>query len=281
MTEQVLVMPHGDDSLFGILHRPTSEARKSERPIGLLIVVGGPQYRVGSHRQFLLTAREVARAGFPVLRFDYRGMGDSIGLSRTFDNISEDIKTAIDCFIAEEPALEAICVFGLCDGASAALIYCNDDERVTALVLANPWVRTDSGAAAAIVDHYYSKRILQRDFWVKAFTGGVNPVSAIWNYMKTRATAKSESTSLNFIDRMTAAIMKTRCDVRILLSEDDLVAKEFDALCVKSSDWKAAIEKPSVSVVRLPGADHTFSNESHLAACNAEIVRFMSGCRNT
>ena len=48
-------------------------------------MVGGPQYRVGSHRQFTLMARAFAAAGYPVLRFDYRGIGDSEGESRGFE----------------------------------------------------------------------------------------------------------------------------------------------------------------------------------------------------
>ena len=39
----------------------------------MVIVVGGPQYRAGSHRQFTLLARHIAAAGYPVLRFDARG----------------------------------------------------------------------------------------------------------------------------------------------------------------------------------------------------------------
>ena len=50
-----LAFPCQQDSLIGILHRP-------ERPrrTGVVIVVGGPQYRVGSHRQFTLLARYLA-----------------------------------------------------------------------------------------------------------------------------------------------------------------------------------------------------------------------------
>jgi len=46
--------------LVGIAHLPAVEADR-----GVLIVVGGPQYRAGSHRQFLLLARELAREGVP------------------------------------------------------------------------------------------------------------------------------------------------------------------------------------------------------------------------
>ena len=91
--EQAIRFECADDSLFGILSIP-------DQPIsrGVLIVVGGPQYRVGSHRQFTLLARHLATAGIPVMRYDYRGMGDSEGEIRTFENLHDDLHTAIDQF---------------------------------------------------------------------------------------------------------------------------------------------------------------------------------------
>ena len=80
------------EELLGILHLP--EEVKSEKAV--LIVVGGPQYRIGSHRQFVHLARYLALQGVPVFRFDYRGMGDSGGDLGDFENINQDIASAID-----------------------------------------------------------------------------------------------------------------------------------------------------------------------------------------
>jgi len=55
------------------------EADAAAADTGVLIVVGGPQYRVGSHRQFVMLARFLADHGVPCMRFDYRGMGDVSG----------------------------------------------------------------------------------------------------------------------------------------------------------------------------------------------------------
>ncbi len=90
--ERVLELRCGGETLFGVL----ATARRS-RDTAVLIVVGGPQYRVGSHRQFVLLARRVADAGYPVLRFDYRGMGDSGGDMRDFESVSEDIGARRRC----------------------------------------------------------------------------------------------------------------------------------------------------------------------------------------
>ena len=72
--EKPFIFNCNNEKLVGIIHYPE---KKPYFQKGLLIVVGGPQYRVGSHRQFVLLARNLSIAGIPVMRFDYRGMGDS------------------------------------------------------------------------------------------------------------------------------------------------------------------------------------------------------------
>ena len=111
--------------------------------LGVLVLVGGPQYRVGSHRQFLLLARRLARDGFPTMRFDYRGMGDSTGTPTTFEDTVPDIAAAIVAFKAACPTVQRIVLWGLCDAASAALLYwkATRDARVAGMVLLNPWIR--------------------------------------------------------------------------------------------------------------------------------------------
>src|SRR5882762_1917682 len=116
--EHALVFDCGGESLFGILSAAELPAGR-----GVLIVVGGPQYRVGSHRQFTLLARHLSECGVPTLRFDYRGMGDSEGEVRTFERVDVDIRCAIDRFFAGVPGMKDIVIWGLCDAASAALFY--------------------------------------------------------------------------------------------------------------------------------------------------------------
>ena len=90
VTEQALTFDCEADALVGILHVPAAPC-----DVGVVVIVGGPQYRAGSHRQFVLLARELAAAGYAVLRFDYRGMGDSGGEPRDFERVSVDIAAAI------------------------------------------------------------------------------------------------------------------------------------------------------------------------------------------
>ena len=139
--------------------------------IGVLIVVGGPQYRIGSHRQFVLLARALASAGFPTMRFDCRGMGDGTGEMRDFEGIGPDIAAAVAAFAARVPRLRRIVLWGLCDAASAALFNASCDPRIAGLVLLNPWVRTEQGIARTYLRHYYLRRIFDGAAWRRVLRG--------------------------------------------------------------------------------------------------------------
>jgi alpha/beta superfamily hydrolase len=103
-------------------------------------------------------AREFAAANVPTLRFDCRGMGDSGGTFPGFENISPDIRAAMNAFVSNTPGLREVVIWGLCDAASAALFYGYRDQRVSGMILLNPWIRTESVQARAYSKHYYPGR---------------------------------------------------------------------------------------------------------------------------
>ena len=118
---------------------------------GLLIVSGGNEIRIGAHRGMAKLAADVAGTGYPVFRFDRRGIGDSEGDNGGFLSSAPDIAAAVATFRAQCPALARIVAFGNCDAASALVIHRIDG--IDALVLANPWVieaKDDMPAPAAI-----------------------------------------------------------------------------------------------------------------------------------
>ena len=275
--ERCITFGCSEDMLVGILHDP----QRGARDLGILIIVGGPQYRVGSHRQFVLMARRFAAAGYPVLRFDYRGMGDSSGRARTFEEVDEDISAAMAKLHDELPHLRRVILFGLCDAASAALMHVAHNPGTYGLILANPWVRTSAGQASAYVRHYYGYRILQRAFWSKLFTGRYNLVDSLRSFagalQGVLRTAKGGAGDAGgwppFLRLMERGIEIYRGPTLLLLSDGDLTAREFDGLCRSSATWSEYVAAPHVSRVEVVDSDHTFSSANALdAACETVLA---------
>jgi exosortase A-associated hydrolase 1 len=177
--EEPLILGCEDARLVAILHRPAAP-----RPRGVLLIVGGPQYRVGSHRQFVLLARHLALQGYPVLRFDYRGMGDSEGTDTGFRSAGADVRAALNA-LAEAAQVREIVIWGLCDAASAALLHGGGDERVRGMVLVNPWVRQEQTEARAHLRHYYGARLLDPDLWKRVLTGRINVFRSVADLART------------------------------------------------------------------------------------------------
>ncbi|MGH1374021.1 MAG: hydrolase 1, exosortase A system-associated [Cellvibrionaceae bacterium] len=289
------------DSLIGVIHQPEGKiphvgAQPGKVSRGVVIVVGGPQYRVGSHRQFLQLARQLSSQGIYVMRFDYRGMGDSEGDYLGYEFIGDDIKVAIDEFLQRYPHLEEIVLWGLCDGATAAACYATCDSRVTGLVLVNPWVRTTTGQAKAQLKHYYLNRLFQREFWSKVAGGRLNLRKSIASLASSaRALMKPTGRALQYADqepqqtfagqesykrrhpgnvvdsihatddlvaRFATAAEMYRGNTLLILSGNDLTAAEFGDAANTNSRLKKFKSSKNTRVEYLEDADHTFSRRS-------------------
>ncbi|WP_018878408.1 hydrolase 1, exosortase A system-associated [Thioalkalivibrio sp. ALE28] len=270
MSERAVVFRVGEEELLGILHPGAEGARR-----GVLIAVGGPQYRVGSHRQFLLLARHLAAHGIPVFRFDFRGMGDASGRQRDYEEVHDDMSAAMDTFAQQVPDLREVVIWGLCGAASAGLFYAWRDTRVAGLVLANPWVRTDEGLARAYLKTYYLKRLFSRDFWAGALRGRFNPWTSVQSLarmavaaLRPRGTqgdgsnpdaARADLGNGPLPDRMAEGWRRFDGPILVILSGDDLTAAEFRDVATAAPAWEGLLAEPRVTLRELPQANHTFS----------------------
>lgn len=260
-TEEAVHFSCAGNTMLGVVSRP-------ELPVetGVIVIVGGPQYRVGSHRQFVLLSRALAAAGYPVMRFDYQGMGDSQGEQRDFESVSPDIASAIDALLKQAPTVKNAVLWGLCDGASAALLYCHEmhDPRVSGLCLLNPWVRSEASLAKTQVKHYYTQRIRQKEFWIKLFSGGVAP-SAIAGFIKKiqlsrSASAKNAQPDQPFQERMATGWHGFAGRILLLLSAEDYTAKEFTEHANADPAWRNSMGRFHLQRHEIQGVDHTFSS---------------------
>jgi exosortase A-associated hydrolase 1 len=248
------------ETLFGIASVPEQPARR-----GVVIIVGGPQYRVGSHRQFTLLARALAAQGFPVLRFDYRGMGDSAGAMRNFEQVDDDLRAAIDQFFATVAGLEEVVIWGLCDGASAALFYAEQDRRVSGLVLLNPWARSERGLAKSTLKHYYLARLRDPAMWKKIaqlrFDFGAAGRS-LFGMIGTLLARGRPAPGASFHARMRNGLARFKGRALLIISGADLTAQEFIDMAAGSREWRALLAAPTVARQTLAEADHTFSRRA-------------------
>lgn len=298
MTRELpLTFPCQGDCLLGILHLPAQPAKR-----GVVVVVGGPQYRVGSHRQFVLFARDMAAAGIAVMRFDYRGMGDSAGEPGTpepCEHIGPDLHAAIDEFFTHVPELNDVVIWGLCDGASAAALYAHSDPRVSGVVLMNPWVSTQLGSAKTYLKHYYARRFFNRDLWRKilrgeadlraslsAFShtvvtsmhGGTQPAEATADETLSAAGPAEISSSLPIQQRMLKSLDSFSGQMLLILSGNDLIAAEFKDMAAASKQWRKLLRSARVTRHDFTQADHTFSRRAWRDQVTAWTWDWLKSC---
>lgn len=268
------------DRLVGIVHTPAMPKAR-----GVVIVVGGPQYRIGSHRQFVSLARFLAAAGYPVLRFDYRGLGDSDGDFVGFRGIDADISSAVDAFRSHLPDLEHIVLWGLCDAASAIAYYAHQDRRIDAIALLNPWVRSEAGLARTHARHYYLQRLLDRDFWARLARGRIDLRDSLRSLIAAAAavggglaprglapggrgattdrpadTGTDDRWSRPLPDTVGRALRRFDRASLIILSGDDLTANEFHETVLKAKPLRGWARRDTVTVQRLAAANHTYAS---------------------
>lgn len=269
------------DQLLGLVCAP--RVAEPEVKTAVLILVGGPQYRAGSHRQFTLLARFLAEQGFPSLRLDYRGMGDSEGVQRSFEHVSKDIAAAIDALLADTTSnIQQVAIWGLCDAAAAALLYCGHvkDARVRGLCLLNPWVRSDTTQAKTQIKHYYGQRLRQPEFWKKLLSGKV-AVTALTEVLRTAKQAMSSSTKgaptplAPFQTRMARAWASFDGRIQVIISGRDLVAQEFLDNCKNAPEWRGLLNGEKVCTLTIAQADHTFSSHEYRQAVHVQTLEFI------
>jgi exosortase A-associated hydrolase 1 len=263
-TESALTFRCQGETLVGVVSAPADRPRRRQ---GVVIVVGGPQYRVGSHRQFVRLARRLAREGYCALRFDHRGIGDSSGAQITFEDAGPDILAAIDALRENCPQVREVIVWALCDAASAALIHATGHPQVAGMVLLNPWVRSESSLAKAHLKHYYRARLLQPGFWRKLLRGEFELAQSLRSMLASArlvlAHEKSPRSGVNDADfqtKMAQGLRRFRGRVLLVLSGNDLTAREFIEYSCSAPAWRGLLDSPLIEKLRLSEADHTFSH---------------------
>lgn len=124
-----------DEGLFGVVSKPPEGI--SRRRQGVILMNPGTLHRVGGARINVRLARQFAQLGYPSLRFDFSGLGDSApredGVTY-LEGMIDELRAAADLLLDKQECTEVILV-GHCTGAAMSFEMALHDERVAGAVL--------------------------------------------------------------------------------------------------------------------------------------------------
>ena len=126
----------GANRLFGVIHTPGSSIANR----GFVLIHPFGEEKLWSHRVFVNFAREAANRGYPVLRFDLAGHGDSDSHSElcSIDSYLDDIEAAKLIFSQKFPQTDEITLVGLRLGATLAYLSAVRFGEASSLILWEP-----------------------------------------------------------------------------------------------------------------------------------------------
>lgn len=139
MSEVPLYFGGGGFDLFGVMHAAQAPARD----VGFVFCAPFAEEKLWTHLVYVNFARELARRGHPVLRFDYRGTGDSAGdfEDATPQACVADTLCAIGALRERAGPLAGVGLLGLRFGATVAAMAAERCDDVRRLVLWSPVLR--------------------------------------------------------------------------------------------------------------------------------------------
>lgn len=227
---------------------------------GLLLVTGGTQTRIGSHRMYERLAAALAQSGWPCFRYDRRGVGDSEGEDPDFRESGPDLAAAAAAFRREQPRLKRLLGFGLCDGASTLALH-GRAAGLDGYLLVNPWfVEAEAGEPpAAAIKSRYKEQLLSLNGWKRLLSGSISYRKV---FKGLRRIVSSGPSSLS--GEIAAALGKALGPAQLILAKGDATA--IAAQAEWSSTAYRNLRQANPAPMRIDSDSHTFSRPGDEAA---------------
>jgi pimeloyl-ACP methyl ester carboxylesterase len=278
--------------LFGVLCQPEHHVASEV----VLVVNAGRDPHPGPGRFNVELARVLARHGIASLRFDFAGLGDSLGppgeeskMSSLFDlDRTADVSAAIDALL--RMGFRNFAAYGLCAGAYHAMVAAVADSRLSKLLLVNmPLLAWSSGESIDFIRHknmplsYFLTELAKLRSWSiarhKILKSGSVLRGQILRFSAHLASASwwpvhwlqgSGDAGLTAGQRRIAVLLRRNVKTLLLFGEGDLgldaVTKELEPL--RSAQSFAQ----DVTIQVLPNFDHLVSHErTRRAAANCML----------
>lgn len=263
--------------------QPASPAPNRDKP-AIVLLNAGSVHRVGPNRSFVRMARRWAALGYPVLRMDMSGIGDSPHAEGCPENLPYPRDAVLDAqaamnALSERGIASRFILAGLCSGADIAFRTAVLDSRVCGAWMINPqafyFESSDTLKAfmhAELEAKYYRSGLFDAARWKKLLSGKVN-----LRYVAKIFRGKAESVIKKQMARLLGdaggaadkapeardvirdlrAIAGRGADALLLCSEDD---PGLEYLVQYFGDELAALDGlPGYRKVIVKGTDHTFT----------------------
>lgn len=180
-------------SLVGVLTEPNPDLRNGRFP-AIILLNAGLLHRIGPNRLYVKIARQMALAGFIVLRFDFSGIGDSRarddGLPFERSTISE-MQEAM-CYLSSVRDIERFILIGFCSGANVAFKAACCDTRVVGTIGINgsyydsvTLEDLNQHIKSSIQGRYYRKHLLDCRSWWRVITGK-SDLGSVIRFLRTK-----------------------------------------------------------------------------------------------
>ncbi|HWO17373.1 MAG TPA: alpha/beta fold hydrolase [Kofleriaceae bacterium] len=177
--EAIRLGPQGQ--LVAVVSHPAEGQARTPRAPAVIVLNAGVLHRVGPHRLHVSLTRHLAGLGFPAVRLDLGGIGDSIASTdaTTFwESAVADTREAMTGLGGMLGARRFV-IFGVCAGADNALSTALADERVAGIVLVDPAV-------------YPTPRSLYRELRRRLVEPGGAPLALRWAARHARTRLRRE-----------------------------------------------------------------------------------------
>ncbi len=208
-----------------------------------------------------LLAVRLAEQGYPVFRFDRRGVGDSMGENRGWSHSAPDIAAAAAYFRDHQPRLRRLVSFGNCDAATALALF-GKAAGIDALILSNPWLEdrdADGLPSAPAIRARYAARLRDPASWRR----GVNIMSALNGLRK----ILKRTSQPKMVNQMVASLAEI--PLTLILADQDATAQAFNAAWTGPTFAKTRIR---ATFANIRTASHSYARPGDAAQLEAAIL---------
>jgi pimeloyl-ACP methyl ester carboxylesterase len=255
-------------SLVGIVTEPNPDLRNCHLP-AIVLLNAGLLHRIGPNRLYVKIARQMASAGFIVLRFDFSGIGDSRARD---DDLPFDRSTICETleamsYLSSARDIERFILIGVCSGANVAFKAARCESRVVGTIGINgsyydsiTLEGLNQHIKSSIQGRYYSKHLLDFRSWWRVITGK-SDLSSVIRFLlrKVRDLLPREENISVKTDPLVEwnSLAKQGVDMFLVNSEGSVALDTFRLLLAKRLSKLEASGKLQVEIIE--HTDHVFT----------------------